>query len=261
MNSYIRDFYSNPTIKSWQSYELIRTSVLAYSGTLSGIATVRGSKMRPSVSIERSCPTVDSYLWKGKAYARDIKALCKKYSKIGGLGYPLGFAKTGALIVFEHSCPNNCPQILWGTNERWSPLFYGKSVSNEAKATFPPEIIRRDPTSILISAGLARASLSPKPILSRPLPAEWLSVLSLFSKGVRRIDGIESITGMSYREAAELVEKCVSSGLISQKWRLTDLGHQELQASRKMLAKEKISLPKNEPQDYYPMALRNRKKC
>jgi hypothetical protein len=214
--------------------------------------------MCPVVRIERSCPTIKSQVRIKKDEKEEIISLCKKYSKRGKLGYSLGFGKAAALIVFEHSCPNNCPQILWGTNENWSPLFYGKSVSAEARTTFPPEILRHDPVSVLVAAGEERIAQAARALVGRPLPAEWLAVLSLFSRGVRRVDAVESTTGMNRRESSELIDKCVASGLLTQKWRLTDFGSQELRASRKIVSSEKKKLLKAPPHDYYPRALRSR---
>lgn len=259
VSDYIHDFYENATIKSWQSYKLIRASVIAYSGTSAGIARVKSTRMRPRVEIERSCPTISKEIRFKDNERSDVTELCKEYARRAKFRLPLGYADTGALMVFEHSCPNNCPQIFWGTNVRWAPLFFGKSISLEARKIFPPEIVRHTPVSILIEAGEKRIAQAAKDLVKRPLPAEWLAVLSLFSKGIRRVDAVESTTRLSHRDAAEVIEKCVASGLLTQSWRLTNFGARELQASRKLAIAKTDGLHKTPPDDYYPNSLRNRK--
>jgi len=262
VKKYVEDFYSNATIRSWHSFHLIKTEVFSYSGTSDGIRKIRQSKTRPRINIVRSCPTISTLLLVNEQID-ELKILCKNYARTNKMNYPFGFGSVGALIVFEHSCPNNCPQILWGSpkNNSWEPLFLGKAVASNARSVFPPEITRRDPVNLLIAAGEKRIADAARNLVRRPLPAEWLATLSLFEKGVRRIDAVEGVTGLNHSESAKVIEECVTAGLLTQKWRLSVFGQQELKATRKMLSYAQKKLPNSVEYDYYPHALRRYDEC
>jgi len=257
IGDYIRSFYSFRTVKSWFSYKKFKTVVCAYSGTDVGIQNVRLSKTVPSVQIVRSCPTIDSVFWDLEQRDNIVK-LCSGYAKLKRMRIPLGFGEVGALLVFEHSCPNNCPQILWGSPKigPWEPLFAGKTIDSEARTIFPSEILRRDPVSLLLAAGEERIAKSARLLVKKPLPAEWLAVLSLCSRGIRNPQALEGVTGMNRTDAAVLVEKCIASGLVTSNWRLTDFGRQELRATKKLIAAVEKSLDYVDEPDYYPYSLR-----
>lgn len=257
VTSYLLDFYDHPTIRSWYSYHAFTAEVLVYSGTDAGIKRVRKTKMNPHVEIVRTCPTLSTLLLNDADKAALID-LCSRYARGYKLGFPLGYDKVGALLVFEHSCPNNCPKIFWGGSDsgKWRPLFPGKAVVTEMRDVFPPEILRHEPVHVLIAAGERRIAQSARVVVSHPLPAEWLAALALFSKGVRRLDAIEAATGMSHTNSASVVEKCVAAGLLTQRWRLTDQGRAELRAAQRA-KRPKMALPKESEEDYYPLALRN----
>lgn len=260
IEDYATAFYAPRTIKSWFSYHKLQAEIYAYSGTQEGIRRVSQMKIGSSVEIVRSCPTIDTALWK-EDERKAVTDLCKKYARRAKMQHPLGFGKVGALIVFEHSCPNNCPQILWGSpkNFHWEALFVGKALASEVRAVFPPEIVRRDPVSVLIAAGEKRIAKSARQLVMRPLPAEWLAILSLFSRGIRQSEAIEWATGMGRKDAYELVEKCIATGLLTQNRRLSDLGRQELRAAQKITAGDSKPLPRGTEEDYYPLSLRSHK--
>ena len=257
VQKYLEDFYDHPTIRSWHSYGLFEARVLVYSGSSPGIKRVRKAKMRPSVDIVRTCPTLTTLLCEHEERA-ELTDLCSRYAKKYKLSSPLGYEQVGALLVFEHSCPNNCPQIFWGGSigGKWEPMFPGKAVVTESRPVFPPEILRHEPVHVLIAARQHRMAQSAKNIISRPLPVAWLATLALFGKGVRRLDAVEAATGMNHADSARVVEQCVTAGLLTQRWRLTDKGRAELKAHQKA-ARPKTPLLKDSDEDYYPIALRN----
>ncbi|MEX0139632.1 hypothetical protein MRBLMS1_000393 [Massilia sp. LMS1-1-1.1] len=256
--TFINSFYENLTIKSWFSRKKFKTSIICYSGTAQGIKKVRTSKTAPTVIIVRSCPTIDSKLW-DSGEKKSIKILCKTYARKNSLAYPLGYDQVGALMIFEHSCPNNVPGIFWSSkdNSPWIPLFEGKAVSLDVRRIFPPEILKNDPTTTLIQAGENRMARSANTVINRPLPGEWLAALSLCSKGVRRVDALEGVSRMNHIEATNVMEKCVAAGLLTQHWRLTKLGSAELLASQRATIDDEKELSKIKKEDYYPYALRS----
>lgn len=258
VTDYVSSFYSHATIKSWNSYGKLKFLVVAYSGTRRGQAKVRAHRLHPKVVIERSCPTISTIEWKSKTKSAELKKLCNRYGRKQNMGRPLGFGKTGALMIFEHSCPNNCPQILWADGESWYPLFQGKAISSEIKANFPPEILRNDPVSTLIAAGEQRLAKAGHNVISRPLPTEWLLVLSLVSRSIRQVEALENATNLNHSAASKVIEACISHGLITSRLRLTDKGALELQASRKAELAHQKKLHNSDEEYYYPKALRIR---
>lgn len=257
VRKYLEAFYRHPTIRSWFSYKEFEAVVVAYAAIDGGVRRVQRSKMAPTVSFIRSCPTL-------KFTARDddeylsLRSLCKEFSDKHKLGLPYGFGQDIALLVFEHGCPNNCPSILWrqGRNGDWAPLFPDRAIGTHERGVFPSEIVRNEPVYALVAAGAQRLAQSSRLIVSKPLPAEWITLLLLCARGVRRIDALEAATKMSYAESARTIEDCVSAGLLTQRWRLTEYGRAELDGMLNMKNSLK-TLPKIANEYYYPKSLRD----
>lgn len=256
--SYVTSFFCNPSVRSWKSYHLFETSVIAYSGTPKGLQNLARSKYKLNVQIERSCPTLDGLLWDRKK-RKALTQLCLDYGKKLKLRFPLGYGDVGALLVFEHSCPNNCPQLLWFTPKKntWVPMFPKKTIDTELRTMFPPAITSGNDTAMLLAAGQQRMAATLQQQLQGPLPASWLTVLALFSTRARRLDAVESATKFNSIQAADVIEKCVTAGLVDQNWRLTDAGRRELSAARKLNAAKEKTLPNPINEVYYPTSLRS----
>lgn len=47
-----------------------------------------------------------------------------------------GYAGGGGAIVFQHSCPNNAPAILWARGGRFRPLFPNRGIPTELQGCF-----------------------------------------------------------------------------------------------------------------------------
>jgi hypothetical protein len=137
-------------------------------------------------------------------------------------------------------------------------LFLGKSIASEVKQVFPAEILRHDPVSVLVSAGEERIAKSGRNIFARPLPPEWILVLSLVSRSIRKIEALENATNMNHAAASKVIEDCIAHGLITSRLRLTDRGSQELKATRKTTLTAQKRLPKEDEEYYYPQSLRSR---
>lgn len=256
VDAYLKNFYGNPTIRSWHSYGAFKAELVVYSGTPVGITRMQRVKMKPKLNLVRSCPTLDTLLRKPEERA-EFMSLCTRYAKVKKLGYPLGYGGVGALLVFEHSCPNNCPKIFWGgsVGGKWEALFPGKAVVTEARSIFPNEILSHEPVHVLIAAGERRIAESARVVVLHPLPAAWLATLALFGKGIRRVDAVEAATGLTHDECLRIIEQCITAGLLTQRWRLADMGRAELRASQKAVKPKKV-LPIGNDEAYYPVALR-----
>ncbi|MBA5686320.1 phosphoribosyltransferase-like protein [Rugamonas apoptosis] len=258
VRSYVDSFFCNPSVRSWKSYHLFKTAVIAYSGTPKGLQKLARSKYKLVAHIERSCPTLGGLLWDTKK-RKALTQLCLDYGERLKMGYPLGYGEVAALLVFEHSCPNNCPQLLWFTPKKksWVPLFPKKTVDSEFRSIFPPAIALGDDTTMLMAAGQKRIASTMQNQVKGPIPASWLTVLALFSTRARRLDAVEAATKFNSVQAADVVEKCVKAGLIDQNWRLTDAGRRELSAAKRLNAEKEKLLPNPMDEVYYPTSLRS----
>ncbi|WP_432444480.1 phosphoribosyltransferase-like protein [Rhizobium leguminosarum] len=112
------------SVRSWWSRRNsagLTFDVVAFSGTIEGIERVRSHSCQPSVHVSMVCPTIRSVLPPSKA--DEIEAFCIKYMPPRLADEALGYGRTGALIGFSHSMPNNAPAIFWKKFGRKDPLF------------------------------------------------------------------------------------------------------------------------------------------
>lgn len=258
---YLDAIWKYLSVKSWASYKKIAFVVLAYTATADGLRRVRTHSSRPSAELHRHCPTIKSLSWE-KARIDRIRGLCERYAAREKLsGPPLGYKGTGALLVFEHGCPNNAPAVLWAKargSAAWQPLFPARAVDASVVTAFPPEIARRDPVHSLIQAGQQRIADALGHVIERPLPAEMIVALTLISRGRRRKESIGDAAGLTARETERLLEQCVAAGLVTPLLRITQRGLTELQGIRSASgAVQAVDLPIGHD-EYYPVALRSR---
>lgn len=245
------------TFESWCSLKYVRPVSLAYSGTERGITRVRRLKRMADVIIERPCPTFSAMPW-GKVQKDLVFDLCKRYGNQTSYGYYWdGYGSAMAALVFEHSCPDNCPPILWAPShpkKPWKPLFPDRVVLSPEKSVFPPEIARRDAVLTLLDVGQKKLALSGALSRRGKSGQAVLLVLALIAKGQRRQVAISFATGLSLQECAKIIEKCEKWGFLTRAKRITSRGQAELNAARKV---RKISdIPLRGDDDYYPKKLR-----
>jgi hypothetical protein len=249
--------WESRSIRSWLSRKNVQIIVICYAATKKGKARVERLMCHPTVKYEIACPVITSLPWPKKLRDR-IDALCEKYGpSTSRPRIPLGYCDIGALLVFEHGCPNNAPSILWApqtTKTNWLPLFPDRTILPKEKSAFPSEIERRDPISVLVEAGqtrLSRAVTSAPP----PISEETLLVLAFAAKRVLNAGALSFATGLTDRQCATILQDCVRWGFLTITYRLTDAGRAELKTARKVKKRCVSIAPKGE-EDYYPRMLR-----
>lgn len=256
---YLDFLWRSRSLRSWTSYKRIIFFVIAYTGTTSGIKTTQRHPANPAVQISRHCPTINSLHWK-HLKIEAARKLCFKYSSLASFNMPLGFRNSASLLIFEHGCPNNTPQIFWATSKKikdWAPLFFAKRIDEEVATLFPPELINKDPVHVLMEAGQNRLAAAISSNAHRPLTNQEALTLALFSKGKSRVETIATANGLRAKEATELIERCISAGWISPRKRITDKGLAELRGIRSSLVRRAPPLPALGTDEYYPKALRS----
>jgi len=258
---YLTALWKPSSVKSWVSYKRMRFMAAAYSATARGMRRVEAHACHPVTHLVRHCPTIASLHW-NSARIEAAKQLCRDYARRAALGrFAMGFQDTGALLVFEHGCPNNAPAIFWATSKRepkWAPLFPAKRVDSSIATAFPPEIVRRDPVHVLLEAGQMRLASALAFGAHRPLSDSEALVLALFARGRHRIETIADATGLSAADAARMLERCIEAGWISPRMRITDAGLAEIRGMRLTSMRRLRPIPQLGEDLYYPGALRDR---
>ncbi|QIM50235.1 hypothetical protein G9Q38_14285 [Pusillimonas sp. DMV24BSW_D] len=259
---YLDQLWNDSTTKSWWSYKKIRFTVLAYAGTTHGVNRVSRHPCKPNVQVHRYCPTVEGLPWPRKQLSV-TKQLCRSYSEKYALrASHLGFGNTAALLVFEHGCPNNVPNIFWADSKRadmgWQPLFPGRAAVAETASVFPTELAARTPVSVLLAARQERVAGTLSSVMQRPLPQNIIITLALLGRGIHRVEAIAHATNLSVDECKLLLETCVAQGLISPRRRLTDAGVAELKGIATAVKPRMNDVLKLGEDCYYPKSLRDR---
>lgn len=255
---FIDAIWLDRTIRSWWSLGYISIRVIAFSSTMRGERNVTKAKCTPAVIVEQVCPTYPELPW--PKHKRDsVEELCKTYGhRTLKPNMAMGYKKLMVSMVFEHGCPNNAPSILWARparNKTWKPLFPQRSVLEETQSVFPPEIVRRDPISVLIDAGqnrLARTGLSQ---MGNIASIQAFTFLALLAKGRRRNEALTFASGLSNHEVERLLDKYIAWGLVTPSRRITKSGLEELEHARRLFSKKLDVAPLGE-ESYYPRKLR-----
>ena len=243
------------TLRSWRSYHLIRFVVVAYSGTSEGIAVVRSHKLRPEVRIIMGCPTIQN-TFTGQQRKR-IEELCRSYPK--GHRQPLGYRDSAALIAYAHGCPNNVPPILHSRKSGWKPLFEGRSTINVTDA-----FLRTDEKNIITQR--AYHLLGIKDARKRLVQYEdnrWITtmlILAAAKSGLHSLEEISSRTHIEIESVNEFVLTAIKALWLDNNYRLTRLGHFELDRLRRRQQKKPVYVEVDVAGEnnifYYPTQLR-----
>ena len=256
---FIDSMWQSKTISSWTSLQYIKFNVVVYAATSQGKHSVETSNHSPSVSSYIECPTFPGLPW-SRARRQRIHKLVKKYSdRIQAKSTMYwGYQNTFSSLIFEHSCPNNVPAILWARaakGKTWNPLFINRSVDTQLQSCFPNEIARRDPISVLVDAGQQRLAGTSLQTISGDKGKTIIVFLALIAKGQRRNEALSYALGVSNRDLESIVTRCVQSGWITSSRRITVRGVGELAHARQSgLSNAKIDARGDEC--YHPRVLR-----
>lgn len=260
--SYLDQLWNDPTIKSWWSYKKIQFTVIAYAGTTEGVRNVRRHACSPEVRVHRYCPTLDGSPWP-REQRRAVRRLCTSYAMLYALkGWALGFGRSASLMIFEHGCPNNVPNIFWAdskdSTKAWRPLFPGRASTGEVASVFPAELASRTPISVLLAAGQKRVAKVLPAVLGRPLTKESIIILALLGRGINRVEALAHAAHLEVRECQAILEACLEAGLMSPRRRLTEAGFKELSGLISAAQPRTIRVLDLGEDCYYPCSLRGR---
>lgn len=241
------------SIRSWFSGKFLRFSVFAFSGTKQGVNHVKSHRTRPDVKIMRDCPTIQNSFSGKKREA--VETLCVSRSPTDK--NPLGFGEIGALIAFEHTCPNNVPAMFFESStsrkKPWRALFPNRNTT--AVSSFIYSLPVRDRERLALET-LQFSAIADAPSFKRSSAVQraMLLVMAALHRGHRTLDSLATVTSMTLPDIARSIDLAKGSGLLDVAQRLTDQGFALL---RKMNATRPIKEPPNPPKErYYPTSLR-----
>lgn len=122
--SFLNWLTENPTIKSWLSYKWIDIYVICFAITDSARTKLNCNKLLKNHFMYAYFLDKNSTCYTKKEL-NSIKQLCNRYTASRKLAkdFAFGYKNSFALIVFNYTCPNNLPAILWQESDNWYPLF------------------------------------------------------------------------------------------------------------------------------------------
>jgi hypothetical protein len=239
-------------VRSWWSGRATKGlsfEVVAYAATRSGRAAVERHHSRPEVHVVVGCPTLDTAFSNG-----DARKLCFKYSPVPpSVMPPTGYAHGGALIAFAHGVPNNAPLILHKRGLGWAPLFPAR-VTSETRQHFSTVSRAEAVRAHLVEMRQARLADAGQIAGAKPYAQNLLLVLAALSRPPRDAETISRKTGLTVLEVEAALKNALKNDWIDGQYRLTDLGHAQLEQARKIPMKE--PLPVEATPFYYPSSLR-----
>ncbi len=257
--SYAKAWLRNPTIRSWRSLKLIRLHLVLFAASTTALRRLTSSRLYDALHVLHSGMDFESSSWE-PAQREAVRSICKKYAAASEGG--LGWDDSEGLLVFDHTTPNNLPDIVRQTKGRaqsgkkWVPFFKHRSPALDlmgALADYRPVQNRQLQLQSVRQHRLAAASSLRS--MNRP-ELELLVDLLAHAAGRRRHpEQLAPALRVPIPTAVVLTQLAQRLGLLDEERRLTDLGWQELRKAKTKPRQVTGGLrSNNEP--YYPQALR-----
>ena len=235
------------SFRSWwsrRSSKGLHVEVLAYAGTLDGVAKVERHGSAPLVTLVTRCPTINTVFPPSRS--KVLTRLCEIYAPTGSR--PLGYGGAGVLLTFDHGMPNNAPAIFWKSSKAWSALVPARSPSSVGSPFNTP--LTDEKARIRIETS-ARASSTGQTLL--PVNLETI-VLSALRRSPRQPEAISGRLGLKIEDVRTVLAKLKTWGWINDNHQLTERGR--IIASRLIRQDRKLPLSSSEKTLYFPASLR-----
>ncbi len=226
-----------PTLKSWISFKWTKLWIIAYGGLDVGVQNVSRNKRfgltSDRIRLVTPAQRPSEYL------TLPMQEFCNRNAKLTRHRHmPMGFHNGGVGMIFEHSCPNNAPVVLWSRGRKFNPLFPNQGVPPELEPAFYDENVNRvrhqgSQWRLLLMLGLASRS-------------RWKDVR------IARVLGIPVAEVESNRSEAQLI------GLVDDRTlQLTPLGRallDKIRASALKMQKTRKRRQLSAEAAYYPLS-------
>lgn len=241
------------SVRSWFNGGLIKFSVLCYSGTQHGFKIVKQHRVSPEILKVRSCPTIFNSF--SEPELTEIIELCS--NRFAETDDPLGFKETGALMAFQHSCPNNVPAIFIrekkGRRKPWRPLFPARTsvdVAFDHRRATPIEIERASLDTLRFS----NIGVSPAFLKAPREKRHGIVITAALRRGHRTLDQLSTVTSWPVWEIAAALKSAQHQGFIDGNLRVTWPGLRLIK--RLDMVRPPKALPVESKDMYYPKSLR-----
>lgn len=242
------------SVRSWKSGGYVKLLVICYSATEGGLEHVKQHPCQPEVHYVCKCPTISNSF--SEDDGRAIEELCRRIPV--GATRPLGYEDTGALIAFEHSCPNNVPAMfVESVTDRtpgWSALFPKRISHSIGKA----ELISSSRDGYAVALDALKCGRIFEHAAFRSSSADRQSMVVLLAavyRGRRHTHELVGACGFPMVEVLESWELAVGQGLLNNAGRLTESGRTLLK-NLMTPAVTATSVAISPDINYYPSSLR-----
>ena len=243
---YVAAWHRHPTIRSWRSFGLLHTVVVAYAATMEGKRFVETTGQVDELRIVRVVPAMGDGAegeWGGLA------SLCRLYARRGRLRRPpLGFGGSGGLFATSFSVPNNLPAVLIERSTKWEPFFSGRSVPDALAREIQAHEPERDMSEELAGAGQRKLAAR---LREGRLDRRWHLFLAVLPLAARPDDELSLALGASLAQIRQVRALLEASHLIQTNGRLTQAGLRVLSRHRRKPRVVTADLA-GEDSPYYP---------
>lgn len=259
IGTYLRNVME-PTVKSWISYKWTKLWIVSYGGLETGIRTLlqKGyglSEERIRLSTPAQRP--------GQYFTPLMLDFCRTYAKRTLREHmPLGFGGGAVGMIFEHSCPNNAPVVLWSKGSKYKPLFPNRGIPVGLKAAFSHEDVNR-PSTVLWEVNQYRLALAMlhEPSLARHQGSQWrlLLMVGLASRSGWDDAKIAGVVGIPVAEVSGQRIEAYRLGILdAQTHLLTPFGKGLLDRIRAASSKDRKGRKRSQRslgEIYYPLSV------
>ncbi|WP_159442626.1 hypothetical protein [Pseudomonas sp. ATCC PTA-122608] len=238
------------TIKSWNSYGLIKFYVLCYAITEGAEAIISKHSTNPIVIKKIICPTIkNSFIGNDLV---EIEKLCKEHGAFSK--NPLGYKNSGTLIAFDDKAPNNMPAIFIerrkSIKQPWMPLFPERLTSDAITVNTSQDITEAEIFKLL-GCDEILSSTDYQRMDNNSRLAIVLAVAAGF--GYTQISDLASLTDLSLEQIVGASRQAQELGLLSPRKKVTNAGKRKL---RKLMDDGSAAVGKSDQDMYYPRQLR-----
>lgn len=193
-----------------------------------------------------------------KTLSWEISDLCLRYAnKIGINSSALDYKSSANLIVFEHGCPNNTPNILWKQIKGWKALFPNRAISPELWDYFGDNINITRSTEALWQANQPKLALNLLEKIKQKTVLNAQENILLIFLGLKAREltnsNIRFCLLLSQHQFVRTVELAKDMNLILENDLISKLGKAILNYFRQNYDQEKKRTKvENPPEFYYP---------
>jgi hypothetical protein len=245
----------NPTIRSWRSYHLLRSFVVAFAIADDAFTRLEASRVVDAVWSAEAAPTFWTAPWTDCVRGA-IVDLCRRECFPKYRSRALGYKGSCGLFASQRGAPNNLPALFIQQQAGWQPLFPGRVVPTSFAEELAEGYQQTETLADLAErVGQLRVGRNER-ITSMPRTSkELLGALLALSPGPKATPHLAAELGLGMPRTEMLVDSLRRLGLIDEDASITAAGRREIQGQRRGLRRTTAKLVGSDD-PYYPASLR-----